>query len=72
MAVRDEPRRLRLRQEPEALGSLRAFKIKKQITEIESGAGGIATETYVINAVSAHEAAADPHDQYVANDPALR
>jgi hypothetical protein len=69
-AFRNEPRQPLLRHPPEALGSHRAYKVKKQIAEIE--AGGLATETFVTDAVTAHAAAADPHTQYTANDPALR
>ena len=63
-------RQPRLIREPMAYGSLRAYKIKKQIAELE--AGDPATLTDISDAVSAHVAASDPHSQYVATDPALR
>lgn len=73
MAVRDERRQPFLEREPVALGALARHKIKKALAEQTAGA---VTQTDIDNTVdsgiAAHLAAADPHTQYVANDPALR
>lgn len=59
----------RLSEPPELFGANRLARLKIQALSLVT-----TPEATVIadSAITAHETAADPHSQYVANDPALR